>query len=309
MNGVVVVHAGAGTWRFFNKDEIVNIIKSSLKAGVKVLERGGSALDAVVEATVVLEDSGILNAGLGSVVDVLGRLTMDAGVMDGYSGRAGAVAAVTYPKNPVVLARKVMELTDHIILCGSGADELAIKLNLPKHPGPTERVIKLYKEYVSKADSAPARFAKNIKVAKELGMFDTVGAVALDNNGRLAAAVSTGGIILKFPGRVGDSAIPGAGFYANRYGAAVATGVGETIIMSLLTYRAVELMKEGYTAATAARIALQIHTSLFGRDTAGLIVVDRSGMPYGVYNTQAMPWGYLRVGMEEPHISGFPEST
>jgi len=309
LNGVVVVHAGAGTWRFFNRDEVTNVIKSSLRAGIEALKRGGTALDAVVNATIVLEDSGILNAGLGSVVDALGRLTMDAGVMDGYTGRAGAVAAVTYPKNPIVLARKVMELTDHIILSGSGADELAFRLNLPKHPGPTERVLKLYKEYVSKADPTSVRFAKNVKIAKELGMLDTVGAVALDNDGRLAAAVSTGGIILKFPGRVGDSAIPGAGFYADRYGAAVATGVGETIMMSLLTYRAVQLIKEGYTAITAAKMALQFHTSLFGKDTAGLIIVDRSGTPYGAYNTQAMPWGYIRVDMEEPYISGFPETT
>lgn len=305
MKGVVAVHCGAGTWRNVDEEIIKKVVLDALERGVKVLESGASALDAVVEATVVLEDSGVLNAGLGSVPDLRGDVSMDAGVMDGWSGRAGAVAVVTYPKNPVILARKVLELTDHVLLAGSAADELAVKLGLPKHPGLSERVKKRYDEVLKKAFSGDAIFRRSFELAQRLGYFDTVGAVALDSEGKLAAAVSTGGVILKFPGRVGDSAIPGAGFFANKYGAAVATGIGETIIMSMLSLKTVNLISEGYLADTAARLAIQYHTSIYGRDTAGLIVLDYRGNAYGAYNTQAMPWGYAKADTKEFTVLGF----
>jgi len=308
MRGVLVVHAGAGTWRNVDEEIIRKVLSDALKRGADVLESGGSALDAVVEATISLEDSGVLNAGLGSVPDLTGKVSMDAGVMDGWSSRTGAVAAVTYPKNPVLLARKVLELTDHVLLAGSAADELAARLGLPKHPGPSERVRKRYEEVLKKASSGDAVFRKSFELAKKLGYLDTVGAVALDREGKLAAAVSTGGVILKFPGRVGDSAIPGAGFFANKHGAAVATGIGETIMMSMLSLKVVNLISEGYLADTAARLAIQYHTSAHGRDTAGLIVLDYRGNAYGAYNTQAMPWGYVEIGEGEPVISGFKKS-
>ncbi|MEM4427794.1 MAG: isoaspartyl peptidase/L-asparaginase, partial [Zestosphaera sp.] len=287
---------------------IRKVIQDALRRGTDVLESGGSALDAVVEATISLEDSGVLNAGLGSVPDLRGGISMDAGVMDGWSSRAGAVAAVTYPKNPVLLARKVLELTDHVLLAGNAADELAARLGLSKHPGLSERVKKRYEEVLKKALSGDAVFKKSFELAQKLGYFDTVGAVALDSAGKLAAAVSTGGVILKLPGRVGDSAVPGAGFFANRYGAAVATGIGETIIMSMLSFKAVNLISEGYLADTAARLAIQYHTSIYGKDTAGLIALDYRGNAYGAYNTQAMPWGYARAETKEVIISGFRRS-
>ncbi|MEM2021890.1 MAG: isoaspartyl peptidase/L-asparaginase [Zestosphaera sp.] len=304
MKGVIVVHAGAGTWMNIDEDLIKKVITDALSVGVDVLTKGGTAIDAVVEATAKLEDSGVLNAGLGSVPDLRGTISMDAGVMDGWSGRAAAVATVTYPKNPVLLARKVLELTDHVLLAGSAADELAARLGLPRHPGPSEEVERRYREALSKAKSGDLYFKNSFNLAVQLSYVDTVGAIAKDNEGRLAAAVSTGGIILKFPGRVGDSAIPGAGFYANKQGAAVATGIGETILMSLLSYRAVSLINEGYLASTAARLAIQYHTSSHGRDTAGIIVLDREGNPYGAYNTKAMPWGFARVGSGEMVVSG-----
>lgn len=305
MNGVVVVHAGAGTWRYLDESLVRKVLTDALMAGVEALRKGGTAIDSVVKATIRLEDSGVLNAGSGSILDLKGSISMDAGVMDGWSGTAGAVAAVTYPKNPVMLARRVLELTDHVLLAGSAADELAARLKLPQHPGPSERARKRYEEALGRVKSGDLVFKKSLELARQLGYVDTVGAVALDNEGKLAAAVSTGGVILKFPGRVGDSAIPGAGFYANKYGAAVATGIGETIIMSMLSYRAVSLISEGYLADVAARLAIQYHTSLYGKDTAGLIVLDRGGNPYGAYNTQAMPWGYIKVESGELVLSGF----
>ncbi len=306
MKGILLVHAGAGTWKHVHIDEIIEVVRNSLTLGIKALEKGG-ALEGVIAATMALEDSGVLNAGIGSVVDITGKVSMDAGIMDGKTGGAGAVASVTYPKNPVLLARKVMEMTDHILLAGPEADKFAMKLGLDKHPGPSERVIKRYREILSrKEDRVPYR--KSFELALKLGLHDTVGSVAIDSEGGVAAAVSTGGVIMKFPGRVGDSAIPGAGFYASKAGAAVATGIGETIIKSFLTLRTVELLEEGYSAESAARIAMMKHTAISGPNTAGVIVVGKDGSFSASFNTEAMPWGYI-TSDGELGVKGLPNRT
>ncbi len=306
MRAVLLVHAGAGTWRHIDIKKIQEVLITSLTEGFASL-KNGSALEAVVQATIALEDSGILNAGLGSVVDLAGKVSMDAGVMDGCTGMIGAVAAVTYPKNPVLLAKKVMELTDHVILAGPDADELARKLGLERHPGPTEHVMSRYKKLLEEARSGRTRFRKSFELAERLGFADTVGAVAVDKEGRVAAAVSTGGVIMKFPGRVGDSAVPGAGFYANKYAAAVATGIGETIIKSFLTLRAVQLVSSGFTAETASKLAIMNHTAMAGEGTAGVIVVGADGSFGADYNTEAMPWGYITSDEAKPAILGLPK--
>ena len=312
---ILLVHGGAGAWRAHRNRivEVSRVLKHALRSGHELF-RSASVIEAVVEAVRILEDSGILNAGLGSVVDVRGEVTMDAGVMDGCSRRAGAVAAVTYPKNPVILAKLIMEKTSHILIAGKHADDLARLWGLQKHPGPTERVLKRYNELINKLRNGEVpikRFEKNYNLARKLlGIaHDTVGAVALDESGCLAAAVSTGGIIMKLPGRVGDSAIPGAGFYADNYAAAVATGIGETIIMSFLTLRTVTYVREGLGADEAARKAINEHTKLFGEGTAGMIVVDRNGYFDGVYNTEGMPWGYITKDFREAKVLGLPSPT
>jgi len=307
---VIAVHAGAGTWRYLRIRDVIPVIERALRSGMDVIASGGTAVDAAVRATVVLEDSGLLNAGVGSVMDLTGGITMDAGVMDGETGGIGAVAAVTYPKNPVLLAKKVMELTDHVLLAGEGADRLAKALGMERHPGPTERVMKRYKELLAKIrEGGAVRFRKSYELALKLGwldIHDTVGAVALDREGRLAAAVSTGGVIMKFPGRVGDSAIPGAGFYAARAGAAVATGIGEVIIKSFLSLEVVKRIESGLPAMEAAERTVDELTRNYGKDTAGVLVVDSEGNAWASYNTEAMPWGFLRLGDRAPTISGLP---
>ncbi len=312
---ILLVHGGAGAWRTHrNKiEEVCKVLKDALTAGYELF-RSASAIEAAVEAVKVLEDSGLLNAGTGSVVDVRGKVTMDAGVMDGYSGRAGAVAATSYPKNPVLLAKLIMERTDHILIVGRYADELAKLWGLKKHSGPTERVLKRYNELINKLCSGEIpieRFSRNFTIARQMFELecDTVGAVALDESGRLAAAVSTGGIMMKLPGRVGDSAIPGAGFYANRFASAVATGIGETIILSFLTLKAVKYVEGGLRADEAGRKAIDEHTKLFGRGTAGLIIVDEDGFFDGVYNTEGMPWGYLTKDLREASVLGLPSPS
>ncbi len=294
---VVAVHGGAGSrrgWR--NYDRVRKELEAALDEGVRAL-RTGSAVDAVEAAIRYMEDSGVFNAGVGSVLDLKGGLSMDAGIMDGRSLRAGAVAAVEYPKNPVVLARKVMERTGHVILAGKGADELAERLSLPRHPGPSERAIKRWKELLEKVrEGGNTYYALRYKEAKELGLLDTVGAVAVDADGGTAAAVSTGGVIMKFPGRVGDSPIPGAGFYADRWGAAAATGYGEVIIMSMACLRAVERLASGSLPSEAAWLTVSSITALFGSGNVGIIVADRHGRVAAARNTEVMSWGYLRPG-------------
>lgn len=197
---VMVLHGGAGRWKLEKLDKALSVLRKAAEIGFKVLS-GGSALDAVIEAVSFMEYSGFLNAGRGSCRDSSGGVSLDAGVM--WMGRAGAVAHVKATWNAIRLARIVMEETPHILLVGDGADELAKKKGLP----PFEAIAESISD-------------------------DTVGAVALDESNRLASAVSTGGIKGKMPGRVGDSPIPGAGFWVSRCVASCSTGYGEAIIMA-----------------------------------------------------------------------------
>lgn len=298
----IAVHAGAGAWRRDPEtvEQVRKLVRDALEAGMSVA-RAGSSLDMVVEAVRVLEDSGLVNAGLGSTVDLSGSVSMDAGVMYSRSGRAGAVAYVRYPRNPVLLARYVLENTDHVLLAGDAADRLAERLGLPRHPGPAERVRSMYEEAMRRVRSGevPQRFySRSLELWLRLfGLGDTVGAVAVDSEGELAAATSTGGVFLKMPGRVGDSPIVGAGFYASGCGAASATGIGEFIALFGLSRRVVEAVCAGRGPDEAAREVVGEFTRLFGAGTAGVIVIDREGRAHGEYNTQAMPWGYSSPGV------------
>jgi len=312
---IVLVHGGAGSWKSIiknsseAKNKVAEVVSNAAKTGYEVLVSGGNAVDGAVEAVKALEDSGILNAGLGSVLDIEGKICMDAGVMDGNIYRAGAVACVTYPKNPVVLARKVMELTDHVLLCCEGADKLAKKLGLKHHPGPTERAKRVWNEAREKLRNGEKPrdwWKKNWEIVKRLELYDTVGAVALDERGGLAAAVSTGGISFKLSGRIGDSCIPGAGFYANNQGTAVATGIGETIILSMLSLRAVDFLSLGMSADLAARTAISMLKEKFGRNTAGLILLSKNGEISAAMNTEGMPRAVMSKDLKKPLYSLWP---
>ncbi|MDK6029467.1 isoaspartyl peptidase/L-asparaginase [Ignisphaera sp. 4213-co] len=293
MGVVLAVHGGAGGWKV-DKDvleKVRNVIKEALEEGFKAYQNG-SSLDMVVTAIEVLENSGVFNAGIGSTVDLSGSISMDAGIM--FRGKAGAVAYVKYPKNPIKLARFVLEKTDHVIVAGDAADLLAKKIGLEPHPGPLKRILETYREYIAKIVKGEAKsvpFAKSIATWLSIG--DTVGAVAVDKNGDFAAAVSTGGVFLKMPGRVGDSPIPGAGFYANECGAAAATGIGEYIILTHSTLRIVDDMCKGKSAEEATKNVLETITTIYGSGTAGFIALDRLGRVAGLFNTRAMPWGFI----------------
>ncbi|MEB2836824.1 MAG: isoaspartyl peptidase/L-asparaginase [Desulfurococcales archaeon] len=314
---VVVVHGGAGDWRVvfeaarregldLDEGRVLEAVRAAALAGLEALEGGGSALDAVVEAVRYMEDSGVFNAGVGSALDAAGGICMDAGVMYSEGPRAGAVACVRHPRNPVVLARRVMELTDHVIMCCGHADRLAEELGLEAHPGPSPRaraLWSLYKERLAAGSRPASWWNRNSRAARLLGILpgDTVGAVAVDAQGRLAAAVSTGGTTFKLPGRIGDSPVPGAGFYALPGGAAAATGVGEAIMIAGLSLRAVELMRQGVPAGEAGRAALALLERLTGMG-AGLILAE-PGSAAAVFNTASMPHAIASPALKEPVAS------
>ena len=270
MRIAIAIHGGAGVMRRLppaRQSSYLSGLERALEAGFQVLVEGGKSLDAVSAAVVALEDDPLFNAGRGAVYNIEGRHELDASIMEGASLRAGAVAAVGRIRNPVLAARAVMEKSRHVLLAGKAAEQFARKHGLP---------------LVSNAyfGTAERREALRKGLKRHHG---TVGAVALDRNGDLAAATSTGGYTGKLAGRVGDSPIIGAGTYADNASCAVSgTGWGEAFIRVALAHEVSARMKHrGESLDQAARAALR-QVARIGGD-GGLIAVDRQGgvaMPF-----------------------------
>ncbi len=257
-------------------------LESALNAGYDVLARGGSSLDAVTTAVRILEDSPLFNAGRGAVFNHEGINELDASIMDGEDRRAGAVAGVRHVRNPVLLARAVMEDSPHVMLTGTGAEEFALERGM-------ELVPRSY-FFTERRWSQLERARKGDRLsAADLGYYGTVGAVARDQQGNLAAATSTGGMTNKRWGRVGDSPVIGAGNYAdNRSCAVSATGSGEYFIRSVLAHEIAALIRHrGLDAATAAREAVSQSLAGIGGD-GGVIVIDHAGRIAMEFNTEGM---------------------
>lgn len=254
----------------------------ALDAGFAVLEGGGSSLDAVTTAVRMLEDDPLFNAGRGAALTRDGWVELDAAVMTGAKQKAGAVAAVRHVKNPVDLARRVMEKSRHVLLVGVGAEEFALEEgfvlvpNLQLRTDERRRQLAHEREGVSVSDLMP--------VAQ-----GTVGAVALDSRGDLAAATSTGGMTNKRQGRVGDSPIIGAGTYAKNGVCAVsATGHGEYFIRAVAAYHIASAVEyRGLSLAAAAREAIHTNIRALG-GTGGIIAVDAAGGIVMEFSTEAM---------------------
>ena len=235
----IVVHGGA--WAIPDALAVASVagVRAASRAGYGVLHSGGSALDAVEAAVRSLEDDVAFDAGRGSVLTSDGRIEMDAVVMDGETLGSGAVACVGSIMHPVSLARMVMERTEHSLLVGAGADQFAREQDVPKATADdlvTPAALEEFERFKRYGSTVDALFNAPLGAAP-LG-HDTVGAVALDANGNVAAATSTGGITLKRPGRVGDSPLVGSGAYAdNSIGASSCTGHGESIMSRVLALR------------------------------------------------------------------------
>lgn len=293
MLGKIVVHGGAGFWKKEIRRGLAGV-SAAASEGVDALRRGGSALDAVEAAVMVMEDDPVFNAGKGSSLTILGTIEMDAAIMDGRDLSAGAVALVRRVRNPIRLARIVMEKTDHVLLAGDMAEELAKAFSLPEaNPMTQHRRRLLMKAKKGGTDERVSWVRKNSELLaadQEILRFDTVGAVALDKEGNFAAAASTGGPTMKLPGRIGDTPQIGSGLYSdNLAGAATVTGLGEIAIKLVLSKAVCSLMEKGLTARSAAQEAVK---SASGRlkGEAGVIAIDKAGRIASVHNTPCMPW-------------------
>ena len=264
----IIVHGGAGPIKDDSLAERLEGCRTAALAGWKIIEQGGSALDAAEAAVVALEDNPLFNAGTGSTLNSFGKVEMDAAIMEGGSLRAGAVAAVSGIKNPIKLARRILEDGRHVMLAGEGALLFAREIGFPQ-VDPDELIV--------------AREKKRWE-----SRHGTVGCVAFDRNGNLAVATSTGGIFKKLPGRVGDSPLIGCGTYANDLGAVSCTGHGEAIMRVVLAKTAVDLLKDGIAPQAAAEEAVRLVAAKTG-STGGLILVDRQGQIGYARNATHMP--------------------
>jgi beta-aspartyl-peptidase (threonine type) len=281
MKPIILVHGGAGGVAADDlPDRAIEGCRRAAEAGYRVLQQGGPALDAVQAAAVVLEDDPVFNAGTGSCLTSDGTVETDASIMDGDGLRFGAVGALVGMKNPVLLARAVMDRTQHAFLVGEGAQRLAAELGFARIDAGaliTER--------------ARARFEAE-RARRLAPKHGTIGVVARDAKGHVAAATSTGGTSFKRPGRIGDSPLPGAGTYADdRGGAASATGHGESILRVCLTQVAVMQMRHGQSAQAAAETALAELARIGGE--GGLICVDGRGGHGLAFNTERMARAWI----------------
>ena len=302
----LAVHGGAGT---IGRDAATlsrtpsyhQGLRRALAAGRDVLAQRGSALDAVIRAVVALEDDPLFNAGRGSVFTAAGTQEMDASVMDGRDHRAGAVAGIFGPRNPVLAARAVMEHSQHVLLIGEGALAFCREHRVA-FAGPGY--------FSTEARRQELREALG-KRSREAAGAGTVGAVARDCEGNLAAATSTGGTTGKTPGRVGDSPIIGAGTYADNATCAVsATGHGEFFIRYSTAFEiAARLRHAGQSLQQAAYAVVEALAACGGR--GGVVAVDRTGALALPFNTAGMYRGYVRADgvfhtaiWDEPYLSG-----
>jgi beta-aspartyl-peptidase (threonine type) len=263
-------------------------VVAAARAGLAILLGGGSALDAVEAAVRLLEDDPTYNAGTGACLTAEGGVELDAAIMDGASLRCGAVAAVADVKNPVSLARLVMERTEHVLLVGPGASAFARSAGVPFHPG----ALLVTPEQRRRWELA--RLGPPGAALPPPSFKGTVGAVARDREGHLASATSTGGTSLKLPGRVGDTPLVGCGTYADDALAAVScTGHGERIIQLTLARRCADLVGLGTPPMEAARAAIRELGERVGGE-GGLIVVGPRGEVGFAHNTQVMSRAWSR---------------
>lgn len=299
---VLVIHGGAGT---INPDQLSPVMRDSLrtaltqalKAGYAQLQAHHKAIDAVQAAIHVMENSPLFNAGKGAVYTSAGTHEMDAAIMDGATLKAGAVAAVSHIKNPIDAAIAVMRQSPHVLLVGKGAEDFAIAHGVQWVPADyfdTPQRKRQWENYKQRSAGQAFVPATSQQAYYDLHEWGTVGAVALDESGHLAAGTSTGGIMGKLPGRVGDSPIIGAGTYANDTTCAVScTGTGEYFMRSLAAKTLSDLIAYQHMSIqqAAQTVIFQIIQSMGG--DGGLIALNAKGEFAMPFNTSGMYRGYI----------------
>jgi L-asparaginase / beta-aspartyl-peptidase len=285
----IIVHGGAGA-NPSEAGEFRQGVRAAVLAGWRVLADGGSALDAVESAVRALEDDPRFNAGRGSVLNRDGVIEVDASIMEGDRLQCGAVAALTRIANPITVARRVLEARRHILLVGDGAFAFARSVG------------------ISECDPASLVTDRQRKRHAELALKPvapgggTVGAVALDRSGTIAAATSTGGTLGKLPGRVGDSALIGCGTYADSsIGGVSCTGDGEAIVRVVLGHRALGYLKDADDPDYAAKVAVDLLVDE-GGGQGGLILIDWRGRAGFATSTCLMPVAVMSPALAEPRV-------
>lgn len=306
-NFTIVIHGGAGT--ILKEDMTTDLekaylegLKAALDAGYAVLEEGGSAINAVKAAVVILEDNVLFNAGRGSVFTKKGLQEMDAAIMDGKTLDAGSVCGVRNVRNPIELATEVMRNSNHVFLSGKGANDFAIKQGIKLEPDEYFFSQFRYDQWKDIRDSDNYSLDHTHQRLEELmrdKKFGTVGAVARDIDGNLSAATSTGGMTNKKYGRIGDSPIIGSGTYANNHTCAIScTGHGEMFIRSVAAYDVSCLMEyKGLTLEEAMKKVVMEKLVEMGGE-GGMIGVDADGNPAMIFNSAGM---YRAVRKSDGH--------
>lgn len=313
-NFALVIHGGAGTITRKNLSPEMEKayqakLDEALQAGYKELADGKPAMEAVVKAIQVMENSPLFNSGIGAVFTHEGRNELDASIMDGKTLGAGAVAGVSHIKSPIEAAKAVMEKSEHVLLAGKGAEEFAKLKGLEmvdssyfytdRRWKSLQRAIKRDSIELDHTEEVPKKSSMNYSVPEDY-KFGTVGCVALDKDGNLAAGTSTGGMTNKRWNRVGDSPIIGAGTYANNETCAVsATGHGEYFIRSVVAYDISALMEyKGFSLTEASdEVVMKKLVKLGG--TGGVIAIDKKGNVAMPFNTKGMYRGFMKSNGEK----------
>jgi beta-aspartyl-peptidase (threonine type) len=296
----LIAHGGAGNWRPGSEDDAVRGMRAAVEAGRALLARGTGALDAVCAAVVALEDDPIFNAGTGAVLNFDGFCELDASVMESRGARFGAVCGLQRVRNPILVARRIMEETDHVMLTGEGAQRFARVMGFGDHDPITPERRADWKDKRAHVDQVLGKHALRMRrFLQEHPEYagGTVGAAAIDSQGTLAAATSTGGVTLKLVGRVGDSPGPGAGNYASPWVAASATGTGEFVLRTLGTRSISERVERGETLAAAVGAMRDELGRAFDADV-GFVAVDRNGTTHAAHRTRDMPHAFFEDGGE-----------
>lgn len=293
MTTALIVHGGA--WDI--PDELVadhrQACLAAVEAGWAVLQGGGTALDAVEQAIIVMEDHPALDAGVGAFLNADGEVELDAGLMDGTTLAVGSVAAVQRIRHPITLARRVME-SEHVLLVGQGAERFAEIHSVKRCPSALLVVPRELERWA--AIEAGGGFDARQSFAHPC---DTVGAVALDAEGNIAAGTSTGGTPHKLPGRVGDSPLVGSGYYAaSDLGGASSTGLGEAIMRAVLAKAAVDRLAQNNAMAAAQWAIAYLEEKTNG--PGGIIILDHHGQVGHAFNTPRMAFAYMREGLDRP---------
>lgn len=286
----IVIHGGAGTIKQSDpklEAKIINDLEAIVNNAKSALENGASAIDVVETAVRALEDNPFFNAGKGAVYTNQGEHELDASIMDGQTLQSGAICGVRYSPNPITLARAVMEQSEHVFLGGLGAEAFAREKGLPEVGCDYFDTETRYQQYLVAKENN--QFALESSEDAKDNKFGTVGAVALDMNGHLAAATSTGGITNKLYGRIGDSPVIGAGTYANDATCAVsATGYGEAFIRKVVAHDIhARMLYSGVSLAQAADAVVMQELPKINGD-GGIIAIDKDGNITMPFNTKGM---------------------